>query len=259
METKTPSEVNVLVHSKRKRCHPNPHIYMYVALCAAVRMCLFFSPSQEFDMRSYFSYVRARVRVWVCECVLDVCVCVWECAKPFVCFFPLFYFSGGKFLCESKGGASFFSRKRRSPFDTLPPPNRKIFFGFFPHGHHLHALTDTLTYARPFSIRKKARLAVAVVAILFFFSLFLFASRKYDYVCGLKIEWRLQCIYHVHGNAREPTKKKLLMPIQYIKYNSKRFFLLRRDAQSRCFSVIVDTRNRHQPRNAGNNFLIFIF
>lgn len=50
------------------------------------------------------------------------------------------------------------------------------------------------------------------------------------------------------------------MPIQYIKYNSKRFFLLRRDAQSRCSSVIVDTRNRHQPRDvriAGVKFLIY--
>lgn len=50
------------------------------------------------------------------------------------------------------------------------------------------------------------------------------------------------------------------MPIQYIKYNLVRFFLLRRDVQSRCFSVIVYTRNRHQPRDAfiaGVSFLIY--
>lgn len=31
--------------------------------------------------------------------------------------------------------------------------------------------------------------------------------------------------------------------------NLIRFFLMRRDVQSRCFSVIVYTRNRHQPRD----------
>lgn len=117
-QTKTMPSESTYIHVCGPMCHRS-HVSLFLAKPRVRYAFIFF-------------VCRARVRVWVCECVLDVCVCVWECAKPFVCFFPLFYFSGGKFLCESKGGASFFSRKRRSPFDTLPPPNRKIFFGFFP-------------------------------------------------------------------------------------------------------------------------------
>lgn len=144
-------------------------------------------------MRLYFWYVRSGVRVrWICVCL---CLCACVCAKPFVCFFPLFYFSAEHFSCESKGGASFFSRKRRSPFDTLPPPNRKSFFSFFFVGFFptwtLFTCIDRYTHvcATVFQYEKKrAWRLLVVVVVSFFFSLLLFASRKYDYVCGLKID-----------------------------------------------------------------------
>lgn len=65
-----------------------------------------------------------------------------------------------------------------------------------------------------------------------------------------------------HTTQQRTHHTEILMPIQYMKYNFGPFlFNASRCSshQSRCFSVIVDTRNRHQPRDAGNNFLIFIF
>lgn len=99
------------------------YVRVHCTCMCSPHVSLFLSKS---PMRLYFFGVLCPSR-----CVeLTVCTHV-QCVRPRLCAFFLFYFSAKNSVCESKGGTSFFSRKRRSTFDALPPPKHFYFLFFF--------------------------------------------------------------------------------------------------------------------------------
>lgn len=156
----------------------------YIHHCALYALLVsLFLPKPTADASIIFIYVPA-----MCVC-MRVCsrMCKWMCDAVCVLFSSTIFLL--KILCESKGGASFFSRKRRSPFDTLPPPkwNAVCFFRRFSTWTLFTCIDRYIHVCATVFNTKKSALGGSALSCWFFFRLS-FASRKYDYVCGLKID-----------------------------------------------------------------------